>query len=58
LAPSHVLLALGIKSEVAHGSLRISLGKYTDDGQVNYLLEKLPKIIIDLREISAVKGDF
>lgn len=58
LEPSHVLLALGIKKEVAHGSLRISLGRYTDERQVNYLLKKLPAIIKDLREMSAVKGDF
>lgn len=58
LEPSHVLLALGVKKEIAHGSLRISLGKYTDEKQVNYLLKELPKIIEDLREMSSVKGDF
>jgi len=55
LEPSHVLLALGIKHEVAHGSLRISLGKNTNLEKVNYLLKNLPPIIADLRAISAVK---
>ncbi|NTU69438.1 cysteine desulfurase [bacterium] len=58
LSPSHVLLAIGIKHEVAHGSLRISLGKYTKKEDVDYLIKTLPPIISDLREMSAVKGDF
>lgn len=58
LESSHVLLALGIKHEIAHGSLRISLGKDTNLEKVNYLLKNLPPIIFDLREMSAVKGDF
>jgi len=58
LQPSHVLLAIGIKPEVAHGSLRLSLGKYTKNEDVDYLIKILPPIISELREMSAVKGDF
>ena len=52
LDPSHVLLALGLKHEDAHGSLRISLGKYNDENDVNELIEVLPPIVEKLRGIS------
>jgi cysteine desulfurase len=52
LDPSHVLLALGLKHEDAHGSLRISLGKYNSEEDVNRLLEVLPPIVERLRSIS------
>ncbi len=52
LDPSHVLLALGKSHEVAHGSLRISLGKYTTKQEIDYLIEVLPPIVDRLREIS------
>jgi len=52
LEPSHVLLALGIKHEQAHGSLRISIGRYTKEEDIDYLLNKLPKIIKELRGLS------
>jgi cysteine desulfurase len=55
LAPSHVLLACGLKAEQAHGSLRISLGRFTTEKEVKYLTEILPKIIIKLRNISPFK---
>ena len=55
LEPSHVLMALGISAAEAHGSIRISLGRYTKEEEVDYLLEKLPKIIEDLRKISPMK---
>jgi cysteine desulfurase len=55
LDPSHVLLAIGLKPEDAHGSLRISLGRFTTEEDVNYLLEKLPSIIERLRKISPLK---
>jgi cysteine desulfurase len=56
LEPSHVLLAIGLKPEEAHGSLRLSLGKYTTKEDINYTLEVLPKIVNRLREISPFKG--
>jgi len=55
LDPSHVLLAIGLKPEDAHGSLRISLGRFTTEENVDYLLEKLPHIIERLRKISPLK---
>ncbi len=55
LDPSHVILALGLPYEIAHGSLRFSLGKNTTDEDIDYVLEKLPKIVKDLRAISPVR---
>ena len=52
LDPSHVLLAMGIKPEIAHGSLRITLGKDNTKKEVDYLLKVLSKIIKRLRAIS------
>jgi cysteine desulfurase len=52
LEPSHVLLALGLKPEEAHGSLRITLGKDNTQEDVDYLLEKLPSVVARLREMS------
>ena len=43
LDPSHVLLALGLKHEVAHGSLRLSIGDETTDEDIDYILEVVPK---------------
>jgi cysteine desulfurase len=53
LKASHVLLALGIGEEMAHGSLRITLGKDNTEKDVNDLIRILPDIIFSLREISA-----
>lgn len=50
--PSHVLLAIGLKPEVARGSLRISLGKYNTPEDIDYILEVLPKVVRKLREMS------
>lgn len=55
LEPSHVLLATGLKPQEAHGSLRISLGRFTTEKEINYLLKILPKIIKKIREISPFK---
>jgi cysteine desulfurase len=52
LEPSHVLLALGLKHEDAHGSLRISQGKYNTEEDADRLQEVLPPIIERLRSIS------
>jgi len=52
LEPSHVLLALGLKHEEAHGSLRISLGKYNKKEDADKLLEVLPPIVEKLRSMS------
>jgi cysteine desulfurase len=55
LEPSHVLLAIGLKPEQAHGSLRISLGRYTTEKDVDYFLKVLPEVIKKLRKISPFK---
>lgn len=52
LDPSHVLLAIGLPHEIAHGSLRLSVGDDTTDSDVDYLLEVLPPIIERLRMMS------
>ncbi len=52
LEPSHVLLAIGLKPEQAHGSLRLSLGRFTKEEDIDYLLKILPDIVKKLREIS------
>ena len=55
LEPSHVILAIGVNPEAAHGSLRFTLGKETRDIHINKVLQVLPKIVKELREISPVK---
>ncbi|HDD64807.1 MAG TPA: cysteine desulfurase NifS [Firmicutes bacterium] len=52
LEPSHVLLAIGLPHEIAHGSLRFSLGKYNTDEDVDKVIEVLPGIVEKLRKIS------
>ena len=52
LEPSHVLSAMGFPHEVAHGSLRLSLGKENTDQDVDYVLETLPGIVAKLRKMS------
>lgn len=52
LDPSHVLLALGLKHEVAHGSLRLSIDESTSDEDVDYILEVVPKVVERLRAMS------
>ncbi|MFW9897173.1 MAG: cysteine desulfurase family protein [Candidatus Thorarchaeota archaeon] len=55
LEPSHVLLAIGLRPEEAHGSLRVSLGRFTTKKDVDYFLEKLPPVIERLRKMSPLK---
>ena len=52
LLPSHVLKAMGLTELEAHSSLRVSLGKYTTENEINYFLKTLPKVIGRLRKIS------
>ncbi|MGE5455334.1 MAG: cysteine desulfurase NifS [Methylocystaceae bacterium] len=54
LDPSHVLIALGLKHEVAHGSLRLTLGKDNTIEQIDQLLAVLPGIVSRLREMSPI----
>lgn len=57
LEPSHVILALGMPYEVAHGSIRFSLGHETTEEDVDYVLETLPPLVEKLRSISPVRVD-
>jgi cysteine desulfurase NifS len=52
LDPSHVLLAMGLIHEIAHGSLRFSLGRQNTEEDIDYVLEQLPKIVERLRMMS------
>jgi cysteine desulfurase len=52
LSPSHVLLSIGLKAEQAHGSLRMTLGKYTTKQEIDTAVKKLTKVIERLRAIS------
>ncbi len=52
LDPSHVLLAIGLPHEIAHGSLRLSVGEDTTEAEVDYVIETIPPIIERLRMMS------
>lgn len=55
LEPSYVLLATGLKHEEAHGSLQLTLGRWTTDEDVDLVLEALPAIVKRLRDMSALR---
>lgn len=52
LEPSHVLLAIGLSHELAHGSLRFTLGRYTEEEDIDYVLKVLPIVVKKLRSMS------
>ena len=52
LDPSHVLLAIGLPHEIAHGSVRLTLGRENTQEDVDYLLETLPRVVAGLRAMS------
>jgi len=52
LEPSHVIRAMGVPFIAAHGSIRFSLSRYNNEAEIDYVLEKLPPIIRELRSIS------
>ena len=58
LDPSHVLLAIGLPHEIAHGSLRLTLGRDNTEQDVDYVLEQLPKIVERLRSMSPLYADY
>lgn len=55
LEPSHVLTAIGVRPEIAHGAIRFTLSRYDTDEEIDYVLDILPKVIENLRKISPVK---
>lgn len=58
LDPSHVLLAIGLPHEKAHGSLRLSLGRFNTEEEADYVIEKIPPIIERLRKMSPLYEEF
>ena len=54
LDPSHVLLSLGIPHELAHGSLRLSIGEYNTMEEIDYIIETVPQVVSYLRSMSPV----
>lgn len=57
LQPSHVLLAMGVKAEEAHGSLQFNLGRGTQEEDIDYVLEVLPGVVESLRKMSPMTPD-
>ena len=57
LDPSHVLLALGLPHDVAHGSLRLSIGEYNTPEQIDHILTVVPQVVEYLRNMSPVWED-
>ncbi len=58
LDPSHVLLAIGLPHEIAHGSLRLTLGADTTKEDIDYTIEAVKKIVAQLREMSPLYEDY
>ena len=58
LDPSHVLLAIGLPHEIAHGSLRLTLGADTTKEDLDYTLEQIKEIVAKLRNLSPLYEDF
>ena len=54
LEPSHVLLSLGIPHEIAHGSLRVTIGHDTTDEEIDYIIENVKRVVARLREMSPI----
>ena len=54
LDPSHVLLSIGLPHEVAHGSLRLSIGEYNSMDEIDHIIEVIPRVVAYLRSISPV----
>ena len=58
LDPSHVLLAIGLPHEIAHGSLRMTLSEETTKEDLDYVVENLKEIVSNLRSMSPLYEDF
>ncbi len=54
LDPSHVLLSIGLPHEIAHGSLRLTLSKYTTESEIDYVIQEVPKVVETLRNMSPI----
>ena len=58
LDPSHVLLAIGLPHEIAHGSLRLTLGEENTEEEINYTVDRIKEIVGQLRAMSPLYEDF
>ena len=58
LDPSHVLLAIGLPHEIAHGSLRMTLDEETTREDIDYVVDSLKEIVAQLRSMSPLYEDF
>ena len=58
LDPSHVLLAIGLPHEIAHGSLRLTLSYETTKDEIDYVVDEIKKIVDRLRDMSPLYEDF
>jgi cysteine desulfurase len=58
LDPSHVLLAIGLPHEIAHGSLRLTLSEKTTKEDIDFTVDELKKIVERLRSMSPLYEDF
>jgi len=58
LDPSHVLLAIGLPHEIAHGSLRMTLSAETTKEDIDYTIDNLKEIVAHLRSMSPLYEDF
>ena len=58
LDPSHVLLAIGLPHEIAHGSLRLTLGEETTKEELDEVVESIKKIVKKLRDMSPLYEDY
>ncbi|MDD5178257.1 MAG: cysteine desulfurase family protein [Candidatus Nanoarchaeia archaeon] len=55
LEPSHVLLAIGLPHEIAHGTIRFSLSKYTTEKEIDYTIKSVKEVVEKLRKISPIR---
>lgn len=58
LEPSHVLMAMGLPHELAHGSIRLTLGDLTKEEDIDYVLDALKEVVSKLRGMSPLYDDF
>ena len=58
LDPSHVLLAIGLPHEIAHGSLRLTLNESNTMEEMDYVVDSIKEIVAQLREMSPLYADF
>ncbi len=58
LKPSHVLLAIGLRPEVAHGSIRFTLSKYTTKQEIDYTIKNVKEVVEQLRKMSPLKKGY